>query len=286
MISKSPFYREWWYFVAFTSCKKVIAGNFLINGKASMGKLWVSLYRPGKKAINIIKRIKFPKVNTEKTYIKFNKNIFEEIKGICHIQIEEDKISLNIKGKTKFPTKISKVRYKFGKNIIDWIIPVFKGKFEGILKIDGNIEKIKGIFFQDHVKMNIYPCKELISFKGWIWGLKYLKDQSLLFVKVLYQKPFILGIRLKGNKIQRIKNLDVFSIYPSLTLLKTNSQKIFIETPNVHLVTLSDKFLSNFIQKLVFQKRHCYNFKNGEINYIESMFLRPKFFKSRRYIFF
>ena len=266
--SKNKFCCEWWYFSFFLKGGGVISICYSINGGNPNGKIWASIHLPEKKHIFISEKYDDAEASKEEVYVNLGGNTIREEKGNYSLYFSNNKISLNIGGKNKIKLKNNIFIKKSEFGTISWIIPVLKGSFQGELKIGKENYEIEGIMFHDHVLRDIKPKKSLFSFKKWIWGVQYSKNQTILFVNVDFEKSFNYLLIEKNGKVKKTDNFQI-NLKDNYSLnLKCDYGEFCMEVPYKNFVKIYHK--NKLLNKLS-NKYHCYGFENGKINYVEAL---------------
>lgn len=272
---KNRFGREWWYFTLFCDDSSIIAGSFCVYGGEKVNaNLWLSLYLddgtvkefPGITAKQV-------KIEKGRVYIAIGENYFSEVDGEYRVLIQENDFSLRFTGRSVVNWKENVISLAFDKeNTVRWIVPVLKGNFEGEMVLQGKERKIKGIFFHDHVLVNVQPLL-LLQMKGWTWGISSCEKDSLLFVKVdLKKKPFhFVCIEDKGKIITpREYKIKVFKNGVKVLLPKKEYTFSFDSVHRVPSYRGRNWLASAALQFLKIKKYHA--FSKERMNYVE--FLR------------
>ena len=249
----------------------IISGCLLIKGAqhSCQGGMWLAIYNDNKKPVHIASTSKDFFADTKKFHVSVNKNSFFEQGGKYYLHIDEGNVGVKITAESLIKWKDNSMHMELKPgSTIDWIVPVLKGKFKGELSIGNKRKKITGIFFHDHVRDNLRKNLSLArNFKGWVWGLMYDKEESLLYVRVDYTpKPFTFICHERKGKVTKKKGRVL--VRKDHHVVKINvSRKTFLSSlDTVHRVDSYDgnNTLLKFFANRAVRKYHAYNSKTKE----------------------
>ncbi len=274
--TKNRLGREWWYFTLFCNDGSIIAGNFCVyGGRKLAGDLWLSVYLADG-TVREFPRIRARPVRVEqgRVYVAFGENYFSEVDGEYRVFVHEGDLSLQFTGKAGLHWKENVTSFEDGKgSIADWIIPVLKGNFAGSLVLKGRERKINGFFFHEYVFISV--CLPfLLSIRGWVWGVTYQDNQSVLFAQCyLKPKPVRFVFVEKNGRVFHPEKYTLQWLKDSVRVTLPSGEVIFpIESlSRVTSFRGKNRFLSFLRSFLGFRKYHAFSLSKK--SYIE--FLRP-----------
>lgn len=265
--SGNPHRNRWWYFVLFCNNKTVISGSLNLNGtKEIIGETCIQVYHPDKEPIQVSKEYEYHTASKEKFHVGLGRSQFFEKDGKYCLEIQEEGIHLKIKGEPEipfedFPLTININNGNAGN--MKWGIPILKGEFSGSLSIDGIEEGVEGVIFHDHNLDNVTRgLHTLRHYRGWMWGINYRKDETILFMKAFYN-PEDINLIVYQKESEKFQQKTVNSVF----LEKDNSVRVLIDgktysfrPENTHQLGCPNK--SSVFEKMLekcFEWTHAYS---------------------------
>ena len=180
---------SWQYFTMFCDDGTKIAGAFTATDKNC--DVWLSVY--GNRTIEMQRYYSldyFTKLSEGN--LRIDGSYFVRDDGKVRLRIRQPNLELMINAKSVIDWKGNAIRYKAGMIDVEWLVPGLRMDAEGVLSVDGERKRLKGLMFHDSVRHNIKPSLDMIvNYNRWVWGIGYTKSYSVLFAEVDYRKrPF------------------------------------------------------------------------------------------------
>ena len=164
---------------------------------------------------------------------------FLERDGLYNCRIKEKWVELRFSGRSYY----NDAKFSFEPNQgsrVDWIVPVLKGSFSGYLNLGGAVKRISGIFFHDHVRLEMRLSLDLLlNFKKWSWGLIYTKQESILYVSIEHKK-MPLNLVYAGSKKEIVRNeVEKIAVDNGLVSFDVKGKRYISNLDRIHRVDYS-----------------------------------------------
>ena len=250
----------------------IISGSFKIQGaqKNLSGSMWLAIYNDAPRPIRIARSSKKFFADKKRFLVSINNNSFYERRGKYYLHIDEGRVNLKIVAEPLITWQDNTLHVELEEgSTISWIVPVLRGKFKGELTVGKKKKKITGIFFHDHVRDNLQKNLSLArNFKGWIWGVMYRKEETILYVRVDHKtKPFTFICHEKKGKVKTKKGKVLVRKDHHVIKINMNNTTYLSSLDTVHKVDYYEG--NNLVMKFLvnnsgIRKYHAYNSKTKE----------------------
>jgi len=267
--SDNTFGSEWWYFTMFDEGGSVMSGNLSLAGahKKLMGEVDLAIYNgEGQhKASHVVKRrCRSIEADTEYCNVRVGTDHFYERDGKFHLKIVNKDMALSVEGTPSPGNIVRAFNFSMGdEGSVQWVVPCFRGTYEGELFKEGKTKKVQGTFFHDHNRDDVRRSLKLLkSFKGWMWGLKHKEDESVLYVKMLIDYyPMSFVMRQKNGRCDS-RTVNAISVSDDFSEIGFNFKGEVYNNrlDKMHLVPQSPRAVVNkLMNRFVSRKFHAYN---------------------------
>lgn len=194
---RPPPYFEWWYFHFVTQeglTINVVVHETDIFGLDRAPYLSLSLQFLGQKARYFRRPLAEAVIGAKQPYLRVGNRLIEETAGTVRLELDftesDPTRSLRFSGEiTKLAPPLA---IQNGILYVDpatdrsshWVVQVPHATFEGVLDLDGTVQRLKGTAYQDHQWGNIL-LQEYVS--DWVWGHFSSKEAAIIFFQILTQ---------------------------------------------------------------------------------------------------